>query len=149
MNSRADVYTALAQKTGFEVVNEKETTGQLRVVGRCHPDRWPFFQLVIFTLLNKSDNPQVAWTCDVSKQYVSQGGRLLYAWRLIFQSADISKVYADVSETIRNAPSPARTEVDTVLLPGYKPGQMRGGVNAKGKGSSEAGSMPMAVTRRR
>lgn len=152
--TRADVYAALMEKCGFTVVQEKETAAQLRIIGRSGPDRWNFFLPVIYTLLKASDKPENLWTCDISKQFILAHDRVRYGWRLIFQAASRNGVdnlllcYENIALVIRSSPRPARVEVDRVLLPGYKAGDVRGGVNAKGKGAAPAGSLPLAVTRR-
>lgn len=145
--TRADVFAALAKKSGFEVLQESETPKQLRVMGRSHLDRWAFFLPIIHTLLTRTSRPENGWTCDISKQYFLSDGRVLYGWRFIFQSADLVTQYGDIIMAINSAPRPARVEVESQLLPGYKPGDVRGGVNAKGKGASVAGSVPLAITR--
>jgi hypothetical protein len=147
MATRHDIYAALAQKADFEVVTDAETTARLRFAGRCHPQRWSFFCLVIFEL-NKLNEGGEGVTCDISKQYINQNGRLLYSWRIIFQHPELANHYQRIVDHIRRAPLPARSEVNEVLLPGYKHGDVRGGVNAKGKGASVGGSAPMIVTGR-
>lgn len=147
-STKSDVYAALIQKCGFEVLEEQEGAKQLRITGRNHRDRWPFFLPVIYKILETSEKPGNRWTCDISKKYIISNGRVLYAWRLIFQSTELATQYASIVATIRSAPQPARVELTSQLLPGYKPGDVRGGVNAQGKGTSTAGSLPMALTRK-
>jgi hypothetical protein len=147
MPTRADVYAALAMKSQFVVLQEDETPRQLRIMGRSQLDRWPFFLPIIHTLLTRSAQPESGWTCDISKQYFLSGGRVLYGWRIIFQSPVMADRYTDIIASINSAPRPARVELESQLLPGYKPGEMRGGVNAKGKGASAAGSLPLAISR--
>ncbi len=153
--TRSDVFSALAKKAGFTVLEEKETEKQLRIIGRCLPDRWPFFAPVVSTILDFSEREDIPWTCDPSKLYMKKASKLVYGWRLIFQvsaaatSHNMGLVYGSICSAILSAPLPARVEVDTVLLPGHRPGQVRGGVNAKGKGSSSAGAMPMILNRTR
>ena len=146
--SRADIYAALTRKSGFQVVQENETPRQLRIMGRSHVDRWPFFLPVIYTLLLQSSKAEIPWTCDISKQYIINKDRVLYAWRMIFQSENLSSYYGDIAAAITSSPSPSRVEITEQLLPGYKRGDVRGGVNAKGKGSSSAGSIPLAMANR-
>ena len=146
--SRADVYAALMQKCGFEVLEEAENQRQLRISGRCALERWAFFLPVIHKLITTSDKPGNPWTCDVSKKYIVPNGKVLYTWRLIFQGKELQGQYADIISTIRSAPRPARVELDRQLLPGYQPGDVRGGVNALGKGVSSAGSSPLIVSSR-
>lgn len=146
--TRADVYAALLQKSGLEVLQEKETDKQLRIMGRSPVERWPFFLPVIDRLLRVSDTPGGAWTCDISKQYMRRNDKVLYAWRLIFQApTGLAAQYENIASVIRSAPAPSRVEVTSMLLPGHKKGQIRGGVDAKGKGASKAGTLPMAITR--
>lgn len=147
--TRADVFAALAQKVGFEVVSEKETKSQLRIIGRCSPKSWPFLLPVIFVLEKKAKMDGSTWTVDISKKYLESNDRVLYSWRFIFQSQDVVAAYPVIVSTIKGAPLPGRVEVDEVLLPGYKIGDTHGGVNEKGKGSASAGTAPLAVTRRR
>lgn len=147
--SKTDVYGVLMQKCAFEVLDEQESPKQLRIMGRSHRDRWPFFLPVIHKLLKTSKKPGNPWTCDISKMYIENNDKVFYTWRLIFQSADLAAQYANIISVIRSADQPARVELDRVLLPGYKEGDVRGGVNAKGKGASTAGTLPMAVTRPR
>lgn len=145
--TRADIYVALAKKCKFDVVQDNETPKQLRIVGRCFPESWPFYLPVIYALLSHSDQTTVPWTCDISKQYTLRDGKVLYGWRIIFQGDQLPLHYDQIVAAINSAQRPARVELETVTLPGYKPGQMRGGVNAKGKGVSSAGAVPMAISR--
>ena len=146
MATRQDIFTALAQKTDFQVTSETETEGRLRFIGRCHPNRWQFFALVIFELNKLNAGGEVSF--ELSKLYLNHESQLRYTWRVIIQGTDLASKYQLVVDHIRRAPLPARAEVDEVLLPGYKRGQVRGGVNAKGKGASAGGSAPMIVTGR-
>lgn len=146
MATSQDIYTALKQKADFELINETVTEGRLRFTGRCHPSRWPFLTLVIFELNKLNDGTDV--TFEMSKLYMNKNDRLMYTWRGIVQGADLASKYQLVVDHIRRAPLPARAEVDEVLLPGYKRGDVRGGVNAKGKGALSGGSAPMIVSGR-
>lgn len=149
--TKVDLYSALMRKCGFEVVQEKETAKQLRLMGRSPADRWTFFLPVVHRLLTLSGTPGNSWTCDISKQYMLRNDQVLYGWRLIFQvvSGDIADMYGSTIAAVNQALGPSRIELTSQLLPGYSPGDVRGGVNAKGKGVSSAGSLPMAVTGRR
>jgi len=139
---------ALHQKAGFETVTHTtKASNQLRLTGRCHPERWAFFLPVIYTL-HRAASKDGSWSCDVSKQYFIRNERLVYCWRLIFQSEDIAEKFDYLANVVRSAANPARVEVDEVMLPGYKPGDVRGGVNDKGKGVASAGSAPMILTGR-
>lgn len=149
MVTGSDVCAALTRKSGFEVISGKELPNQLRVMGRCHPDRWNFFLPVVHNLLTFSEDPNVGWTVDISKPYLLREGRVLFAWRLIFQAPQVLEQYGSIVDAIGGSAGPTRVELTSQLLPGYRPGDVRGGINAKGKGSSAAGSLPMALTRGR
>lgn len=140
--------SALQQKAGFQALTHVVKANQLRITGRCHPDRWGFFLPVIYTLQRTAEKDG-AWTCDISKQYFMHNGRIVYCWRLIFQSDGINEKFSYFANVVLGAPNPTRVEVDEVLLPGYKPGDVRGGVNAKGKGVASAGAVPMIISGRK
>ena len=144
--TKTSIYSALAARAGFSTINDTETETQLRVLGRCPPERFNFLVLVIHALLKASNNPEKPWTCDVSKKYMVSNDRVFYAWRIVFQGANLSAQYADIVNAINAAPRPARIELDSQLLPGAQPGVMRGGVNERGKGSSVGGSAPMVIS---
>jgi len=147
--TKDDVIIALARKSGFEVVQQRETANQLWLMGRSHPDRWGFFSLLINELLVASDeHAEIPWTCDVSKKYLRRGEQLVFGWRLIFQATQVQAQYPSIIAVIQRAPRPEAVELQSQLLPGYKPGDVRGGVNDKGKGSSSAGSLPQILQRR-
>lgn len=148
-SNRNDVYAALMRKCAFQVIQEKETERQLRIMGRSPVERWNFFVLVQHQLLTASARPGALWTCDISKQYLLRNNQVVYAWRLIFQASPMAAQYGDIAKSILSALSPARVELQSQLLPGCKPGDIRGGFNAKGKGTGAAGSLPMAATRSR
>lgn len=147
---RAAVLLALTARSGFEVLTEDEKQQQLRITGRSYPNQWNLFLPVIAKLLTVGDDASVPWTCDISKQYVLHRGKVAYSWRLIFRSENgIVGQYASIAGAINAAPRPQRVELTEALLPGYKAGDIRPGVNAKGKGASTAGSAPMILDRRR
>lgn len=149
MATSVDVCAMLTRKGGLEVISHKDLPAQLRIMGRCHPDRWNFFLPVIHRLLTFSEDPAIGWTVDISKPYLLRNDRVLFAWRLIFQAPNIETQYASIVDIVAGSAGPTRVELTSQPLPGYKPGDVRGGVNAKGKGSSSAGSLPMALTRGR
>lgn len=146
--SKKDVFIALAQKTAFEVVTEVETEKQLRISGRVHPSQWNFFVPVIYALIKAQNTPGNLWTCDISKQYIIHVNRILYSYRVIFQGEALAAQYASIVSTIRGAARPSRVEITEMLLPGSKPGDVRGGINAKGKGTAGADTTPMILSRK-
>ena len=132
MSTLADITTALA-KRGFEVVEKKEHPKQLRLMGRVPNDaniatNW---LLVAHRLLTRSE--MAAWKVDVSKQYILHGNRILYAWRLVFQSENMLAQYADVAGTLRSAPISNRVEVTEFPL------SARANRNGGGTGRGQAG----------
>lgn len=154
MANQADLQEALTQRGKFEIVRvtvlpSEKMPSQLRILGRSPPARWSFFSLVVNQLLEASDRPGNPWTCDISKQYMRRDGLVRYGWRLIFQAKDLNKQYDSIVSTLLATPAPARVEIDSIMLPGYKAGDVRGGVNAKGKGTSAGGTAPMVLTGRR
>lgn len=134
MATKADLYKALSTKCGFEVVQETPSEKRIRLVGRLQKDRWPFFLPVLHKLMIQARNSD--WTVDISKHYFLSEDRVRFGWRIIFESQDIQKSFEDITNTILSAPSPSRVEITSIDLPGHKPGVMRGGVNARGKGAT-------------
>jgi len=104
---------ALAKKVGLEVVSMTNTDQQLRVLGRVHPNLLHDWLLVMQWLLTKSETTD--WKIDLSKQYFLRGQKLLYGWRIIIQSENLSKHYSDIVSTIMSVPSPVK-ELDEVPL---------------------------------
>lgn len=146
--NRSNVYAALMQKTGFEVLEESENPKKLRFCGRCKLDKWPFFAPVIHQLITTSKKPGNPWSIDISKQYIVHEGQVRYTWRFIFQAPDLTAQYQNIVSTIMAAAQPARVEVTRQLLPGYKEGDVRGGFNERGKGTGAAGSTPPTIAAR-
>lgn len=137
MSDKANLYSVFLQKCGLEVVKDNLTERRLRGIFRLHKDRWNFFVPVLHRLLTKSDDPSTNWNLDASKHYFLSDGKVRFGWRLIFEAPDgIEQYLQEISTVVASAPSPARVEISSMILPGYKEGQTRGGVNARGKGSS-------------
>jgi hypothetical protein len=136
-NTKTALYGTLLQKCSLEAVNDNLTEKRLRVVFRLHKDRWSFFLPVLHRLLTQSDSPSTGWNLDVSKHYFLFDNKVRFGWRFIFEAADgIENHFAEIIGVIQSAPQPSRVEVSSMILPGYKAGQVRGGVNARGKGAS-------------
>lgn len=145
----ANLYRALTVKTGFEVVRETPSERQLRVVGRLPKNQINFWLPVVAGLLEASDNPAVGWTVDVSKQYRLAPDGLRYGWRLIFQARTrITEHYSEIIHTINKAPRPSRVELESIPLPGYRPGDSRPELTAGGKGAAPGGSAPLIIRRK-
>ncbi len=154
MATKTDLLQALVQRIpGLDIRSENESANKFRIIMRVPSERerlayfWPILHLLLLT----ADKPESAWKLDASKQYLVRNGKLFYGWRFIFQTGDGSELaayYAEIIKIIHSAPRPARVELDSILLPGYQKGQVRGGTNERGKGSSSAESVPLAVRRR-
>lgn len=138
MTLKDDLYQALATRGSFEVVSETVSTTQIRIVGRISKDRFNAWSMVIQELLKPSKARDGGWVCDVSKQYVLHGQTLRYGWRLIFQAPNVEAAIPHILEAIGASKPPPAVELQDYLLPGYKDGQIRGGVNARGKGVSSS-----------
>ncbi len=146
--SKLDLFNVLVQRTGLTVVEEREREKQLRFLCRVSPKQWAFFGPIVRSLILTSEKPGNPWTCDISKLYMVRNDKVLYIWRIVFQGEAISTKYASMIAAIQAAPRPQRVELQSQLLPGYRPGDVRGGVNEKGKGVSSADSSPMILTSR-
>lgn len=135
---RAELHALLQRKGAFELIKETAGPKQLRLMGRIDRSRQNFWLMLVFQLISSGEKPGCPWTCDISRVYIMHSGALRYVWRIIFASENLEACYADIIKTVASSPSPTRVEVEEQLLPGYKPGQTRGGVNAKGKGAHSA-----------
>jgi hypothetical protein len=133
MTTRDELYKVLQARGSFEVVHNTVTPKQLRLLGRIDKARFDAWILIVHQLLTRSSP---AWACDVSKQYIAQGTEVRHGWRLIFQAPNIDAVLPDIIAAINQTKPPAAVELQDQLLPGYRDGQIRGGVNSRGKGVS-------------
>jgi len=80
---------ALAQKAGFECVQETPSENQLRLVGRVPASKTGQWLRVMEQLLLQAQNAE--WNIDLSKQYFLRGSRVLYGWRIIVQAAGVAQ----------------------------------------------------------
>lgn len=150
---KTELYAALLHRGCYEVHKETARTEQLRLLGRVGQDRFQFFLPVMSVLWEASEDPNVPWTCDISKSYFKDdNGGFRYAWRLIFQSSGspIASRYPGITQVVLSAARPERVEVTSVPLAGYDPTRIRGGQSSRGKGAAGVGQAligPMAVAR--
>lgn len=153
MTTSKDIHEALAQKCGYEVVQNTEKDGQLRVIGRIVEDKdgrkMNNWILVINRLLEAGfERP---WTIDICKHYFKRGkGQpVIFGWRIILQADKVADHYADVVNLIRTAPTSARAEVTEMPLVGSS---VHRNSTAGGKrGAGPMGSVPvgpMAVSQK-
>lgn len=139
--SLRDLQAALNRKTGFELLDHNEGTGQLRVMGRQPKDRMGMnianWLLVVRNLLQRSAPAGCPWKVDVSKHHFLRGEHVVYSWRLIFQcEGDIKKHYDDIIKTLLSAPHTSKGEVTEFPLPGAGKNRNNGGGIGKGRGAS-------------
>jgi len=118
----ADLLRTLGRKAGFELVEQTSTPGQLRLLGRIPLDRASVnmnnWLIVIRQLLSRSAEAETLWKTDVSKHYFLLNGKVVYAWRVIFQADSVEAQLADIIRTITEAPPSSRSELTEMALPG-------------------------------
>lgn len=151
MEALTSKHVALLQQiAAFETVSSSAAQKQVRVVGRVDRNRQSFWTTCVHHLLKTAATSGGAWTCDISRQFIMQDNQLRYAWRIILQGQDPAVLQKVLLNALESAPRPGRVEIESMLLPGYKPGQTRDGVNAKGKGAQSSLNAvvgPMAAQR--
>lgn len=132
--------TALTNRFGFETRQQDSRPNQLRLLGRvpqAHARNWTIFRQHMLEVSMKR-----SWSYDGSRQDLLRGGALVWGWRLIFQHEDIEAQVPDIIGVIQSCPR-AKFEVEEQALPGVQ-GQRRT-MNARGKGASFSGSVPLIV----
>jgi len=127
----AELYRALKQRIGYEVVKEQVTNSQIRVIGRV-PQQLTRNWIVVMHHLLLGENA-APWSLDVSKQYFLRGGQVVWGWRLIFQASSIEDHIPGIIQLLGSAPK-AKFMVEEQRLPGVR-GQ-RVTMNDRGKGAS-------------
>jgi hypothetical protein len=110
-----DFKQALAQRAGFEVVQESCTTKQIRYVGRVAASKAKQWLRVAEQLLQQSDG--APWSLDLSKLYFLRGGKLMYGWRLIVQGEDVMQYQAALVAAVTKAPT-VQAQLEEVRLYG-------------------------------
>ena len=111
---------ALARAGHLEVVNYESSPKKLRLTGRVpgDPESQGLWTLVMQRLsLAQRKHP---WNVDISKLYFVKEGseKLVYIWRLIFQSPNLDDHYADLVNVVSTTPRLARVEVVEIPMPG-------------------------------
>ena len=144
MDEPCDVVVgALARRFGFEVRKKDVRSNQLRLLGRVPPAQarnWVVFRKHMLEMSMRKE-----WTYDGSRQDILRGGALVWGWRLIFQHDALESYFPEIVDVINSCPR-AKFEVEEQPLPGVT-GQRRI-MNARGKGASSAGSVPLIVQQR-
>lgn len=113
-----NIVSALTEKTGFDLVEKTDSASQLRLLGRVAQSAMPSWLELMEKILGLSDG--AAWKADVSKVYLLKGGKLVYAWRLIFQAPDIESQHVSILNAIKGTAAVAPGELlEEVPLFGY------------------------------
>lgn len=107
----------LRAKTGFEIVdfNPKET--QLRILGRLPSTRMGDWLATVHALYSHAEK-QSHWTVDISKYYFKRNGKVVYAWRMIFQADSIEMRMDGILAALSVMPTQSVKEIDQFPLVG-------------------------------
>jgi hypothetical protein len=146
----SQLFSALRKKVGFEVVSHNESPNQLRILGRIPEDvgglngnNWKILKYRL--LMAMKDRP---WKVDLSKSYFikEETQKLVFAWRILLQGADVAQHYTDILNLVTSSPKSARVEVTEIPLGGASADRNNTAGGRRGAGPS--GSVlvgPMAV----
>lgn len=131
---------ALLAKCGFETRDVNATARQIRILGRVAQPRVGDVLLLVHTLKTR-EAQNVGWTVDISKNYFLLNGRVVYCWRLIFQSQAefTTAVIQDICKTINGSPRSSSRELEEAPLVGARPD--RNAQTASGKGAGLLGQL--------
>lgn len=114
MSAKEQLVTALGNKVGFEVINDHDSSNQVRLFGRVRQPRMPgWLNVIRDLLLAAADNP---WNLDISRQYFLRGNKLFFGWRVILQGQDIAQHMTQVCKIIRAVDVSTGKELDEVPL---------------------------------
>lgn len=127
---------ALRTKCGFEVrdVNQPSPK-QMRLLGRIPQSRMGDMLLLIYALKTREEQGP-GWTADISKNYFLLGGKVVFGWRIIFQSNEAfgEKHVSDICKVVNTTPNSSRREVTEAPLIGATANRNAQGANGKGAG---------------
>lgn len=148
-----DLFAVLQHKAGLEVVNHTLTApSRLRVLGRLPMDRagtninnW---KVLMDRLLTATERGR-PWSVDLSKSYFKKAGKVVYAWRLIFQADEVEKQYADIINIIRTSPQAARQVPDEVRLYGVEQDRNNPAGGKRGAGMTDKTAVGAAAAMRK
>jgi hypothetical protein len=152
MSTVAELFTALHRRAGFEMVAHTLAPTRLRILGRLPLDRQGMnmsnWKVLMERLLTASEQGR-PWSVDLSKNYFKKGGRIVYAWRVIFQGDAIAMHLTDIINVVKTSPGARIPEPEFVTLHGLPPDRNN---TAGGKaGAGPVGSVavgPMAAMRK-
>lgn len=138
------VKKALEQRGVFEVINCTPADTKLRFTGRVRAAGAEYWKLITHSLLRRARAAE--WSVDISRFYflqdTSDGDKMFYAWRLIFQG-NIAEVEDDIVNTINLSPVPATAQLNEIKLGGNRGANRNQG--PRGKGAFPAGTPPLVV----
>jgi len=132
MDSTNPLLTLLRSKFGYEARDVTSGKKQLRVLGRLPNERMGDW-LIGMHFAHQALQRQPGWSVDFSKFYFPRNGKIVYAWRLIFQSVDdqpISAHLQDIMNSFSSAPQSSRGEVMEIPLMGA--GRSRSAAGGRG-----------------
>jgi hypothetical protein len=152
MSTAAELFTALHRRAGFEMVNHTLAPTRLRILGRLPLDRAGMnmsnWKVLMERLLTAAEQGR-PWSVDLSKSYFKKGGRIVYAWRVIFQGDAIETHLTDIINVVKTSPGariPEPTEVRLYGLPQDRNNTAGGKAGAGPVGSVAVG--PLAAARK-
>ncbi len=99
----------------FETVKKSSTEKRVRLIGRVHDSKTQGWLVVARHILLQQ--PDQAWTCDLSKWYFMRGPSLVFGWRLLFEAENIAEAIPHIITAVNGAPK-ARMVVTEIPLPG-------------------------------
>lgn len=133
----ANLLTLLRSKFGFEAKDVRSTSKQqLRILGRLPNNRMGDWLVGMHHVFLRMEH--TPWAVDISKSYFIRNGKIVFAWRLIFQSQEsVEKYLPDICNAFEGAPRGTQGQVMEVPLVGASP--LRSRRSAGGKGASSIG----------
>ena len=123
---------------------------QIRLIGRVPKQHAPNWKAALDYLLKIEQSKP--WSLDISQHYFMRGGAVVFAWRIIVQGQNIQSSYQDLLNTLKAAPRAQMSNPSGTISGGEVVeqrlsviGPRKGGVNARGKGASTAGTPPLII----
>lgn len=122
MSNQSVFISALNERIGAEVVSEKRTDKQLRLMLRIKRGQSTTIWLSIIERLLELENEQKAtgspaWTIDISRQYFLDPD-LKYGWRVILQGSPLDQHFSTLAKGVKEATVKSTAEVTEIPLYG-------------------------------
>lgn len=114
----------------FEVLDQGVGETQLRLLGRLPQERvgdWLVFMHHICTKMQSHK-----WKVDISKSYFLRDGKIVFAWRVIFQAPDIEAELQNIINVVSTSPKSSRTAETTSIRLGNASANRNAYRNGKG-----------------